>query len=282
MTHKRLRKLAGPLLSATLISLTAGLTLPPASAWGSPGRVDMAEDSPSWTQLSAEQRRVLQPLAAQWDSMDETSRGKWATVALQYKRLSAAEQRRVDERLAQWVRLAPKERGEARLRFQQTREWTPEERQRRWNAYQALSEDERRELARQAQRRAQPTHLPDKAPGPRDARELERRQRQAEQQARKSNDVPPALPLRSTGKAVTPATVKAASGATTRLVTEQPAPPLHQHAGLPKIAATEGFVDPVTLLPRKGPQSAGMVPPPAPRDGKGRDQPEKDRRNGKP
>lgn len=267
--------------STVLLAAACALCAPAEQAWAAPPRVDVAGDSPSWGQLSAEQRRVLQPLAAQWDSMDDTSRGKWATVALQYKRLSPAEQRRVDDRLTEWTRLAPRQRGEARLRFQQTRELTPEERQRRWNAYQALPEDERRELAQQAQRRAQPSRLPDAAAGPRDAQELERRQRKTEQQARKSNDVPPAPPLRPTGKAVTPATVKAASGATTRLVTEPPAPPLHQHAGLPKIAATEGFVDPVTLLPRKGAQSAGMVPPP-PRDSQGRDKATKDRPSGRP
>jgi hypothetical protein len=41
-------------------------------------------------------------------------------------------------------------------------------------------------------------------------------------------------------------------------------PPAHQQTGLPKIAATPGFVDPVTLLPRRGPQGAAAVEVPAP------------------
>jgi hypothetical protein len=35
-------------------------------------------------------------------------------------------------------------------------------------------------------------------------------------------------------------------------------------ANMPKIAATESFVDPVTLLPRRGPQAAAMLAPPKP------------------
>jgi hypothetical protein len=36
--------------------------------------------------------------------------------------------------------------------------------------------------------------------------------------------------------------------------------PAHQHAGMPKIAATPGFVDGNTLLPKRGPQVAGVRP----------------------
>jgi len=39
----------------------------------------------------------------------------------------------------------------------------------------------------------------------------------------------------------------------------QPAtPPAHHQPGMPKIAATEGFVDRSTLLPQRGPQGAAM------------------------
>jgi len=268
-------------LAVAALACTLNLSAGVAPAWASPGQLAATQSSPDWSQLSDEQRRVLTPLASQWDAMDDTSRGKWAAVAAKYKRLSPQEQRRIDDRLTSWARMAPRERGEARLRFQQTRELTPEQRQQRWDAYQSLTDDERRALARQAQRRAEPTRLPERAAGPRDARELEQRQRRAEQQSRKSNDVPAAHPLRSTGKAVAPSTVKAATGATTRLVTDAPAPALHQHAGLPKIAATEGFVDPVTLLPRKGPQSVGMMPTPGERP-RNRDARAKDRPQGKP
>jgi hypothetical protein len=63
--------------------------------------------------------------------------------------------------------------------------------------------------------------------------------------------------------AVSPSLIKAGRGATTTLVSQQPAPPLHQQTGLTKIVANKGFVDPNTLLPKKGAQSAAVTAWPA-------------------
>jgi hypothetical protein len=52
--------------------------------------------------------------------------------------------------------------------------------------------------------------------------------------------------------------VQRGAGATTNLVSKPPAPPLHQQAGLPKVAATPGFVDNATLLPQRGAQGAAV------------------------
>ena len=51
---------------------------------------------------------------------------------------------------------------------------------------------------------------------------------------------------------------QARPGATTTPMTTRAAPPLHQQAGLPKIAATPTFVNPATLLPKRGPQGAAV------------------------
>ena len=59
-------------------------------------------------------------------------------------------------------------------------------------------------------------------------------------------------------KPVAPTLVQAKPGATTSLISAKPAQTLHQQPGLPKIAATAGFVNPNTLLPRRGPQGAAI------------------------
>ncbi len=59
-------------------------------------------------------------------------------------------------------------------------------------------------------------------------------------------------------KSVSPTVVQARPGATTVLVTRAAPPPNHQQPGLPKIAATEGFVNPATLLPKRGAQGAAV------------------------
>ncbi len=225
-------------------------------------------DAPEWQALSGQQQRVLAPLASQWNAMDDTSRGKWAAVASRYDQLSPPEQQRFKERLAAWARMDPIRRGEARARYQQAQGLSTQERQRRWQAYQALPPQEREDLARQAQRRSQPVRLPDHLAGPREMAQQEdwRRKQERQNDPRKTNVVPAVTPsARVSGRVVTPTTVKAPQGATTRLVTEPASPALHQHTGLPKIAATDGFVDPVTLLPRKGAQSTGMVVAPGQR-----------------
>jgi hypothetical protein len=215
-----------------------------------------------WRELTSEQQMVLRPLEAHWARMDDSGRDKWVNVAKRFKGLSAAEKNRVQERMSQWSKLQPQERGEARLRFQQTRQLTPDQRQEKWAAYQALPAEARQDLTRQAQRRSKPVFLADDMTGPREAKQAfgVKRNVTSTNSDRKSNLVPNAI----TGTAATPTVVrptmiKAGSGATTTLVTQHPTPPMHQHTGLTKITASKAFVDPITMLPKKGAQSAAMA-----------------------
>lgn len=226
----------------------------------------------SWQALTPSQRQALTPLATQWAQMDEAGRQKWLKVASRFDSLTPQERQRLQERMKQWAELQPSERGEARLRFQQTRQLPADERQQKWAAYQALSPEDRQDLTRQAQRRTRTVMLPDHMVGPREAGQMFATKRPAVAAAApgKSNVVPSmpqsgkGLPPQGTQPVVVaPTLVKAGPGATTNLVTHQPMPPSHQQSGSPKITATKGFVDPVTLLPRKGAQSAAMASLPA-------------------
>jgi hypothetical protein len=263
--HRALLPAALPLLLAGMLAwshgrASAGPALPHAqAATSSPMTLS---SGPDWRELSAAQKMVLQPLAVHWAKMDDTGRDKWVNVANRFDKLSPAEQQRVQERMGQWARLPAQERGEARLRFQQSRQLTADERQQKWAAYQALPPEDRQDLTRQAQRKAKPVYLADGTAGPREAKQAfgGKRVTAVGNSAKKSNVVP--NPVNGTDAAptvVAPTLIKAGTGATTNLVNQRPAPPLHQHAGLPKIAASKGFVDPVTLLPKKGAQSAAMA-----------------------
>ncbi|MDI1260752.1 DUF3106 domain-containing protein [Aquabacterium sp.] len=218
-----------------------------------------SDGTSTWAGLSGPQRRALQPLAALWPTMEISNKERWVNVANRFGSLSPHEQQRMQERMTQWSKLPPQQRGEARLRFQQSRQLSPEERQKKWASYQALSPEERGDLAQQARRKQQPVVLSDNMPGPRErAQQASKRQRDNES-TRKSNWVPGATPNAPAQVAVAPSLIKAGRGATTTLVSQRPTPPLHQQTGLPKIAATKGFVDPVTLLPKKGAQGAAMT-----------------------
>jgi hypothetical protein len=224
---------AARLLAAAL--LLAGLALAHAAP----------EAPPRWAALAPAQQQALAPLQQHWAGIDADRKQKWLQVADRYARLSAAERERLHERMADWARMSPEQRARARLQFQETRLLPAEERQARWEAYQALSEDERRALAA----RRDPAERP-AAPVP------------AAVAGSKRNIVQPvATPP---GKVVTPTVVQAGPGATTSPVTQRAAPPAHHQAGLPKVAATPGFVDRATLLPKRGPQGAAVESGPAP------------------
>ena len=199
---------------------------------------------PTWRSLTAQQQQVLAPLQRDWSTIDADRKHKWIEVARRFPALPAAERQRIQERMAEWARMTPAERGRARLQFQQSRQIPAEDRQARWEAYKALPDEERKELAR----RAKPASKP-----PAEAKTAEA--------SAKRNIVAPTRPAPL--RPVAPTVVQAKPGATTTLITDKPAPALHQQAGLPKIAATQGFVDPQTLLPRRGPQGAAVVRPEA-------------------
>jgi hypothetical protein len=219
-----------------------------------------------WSQLTPSQRQSLAPLASQWSNLPASSRSKWIEVARRFDTLGPAERARLQDRMANWAALPADQRGEARLRYQQSRQLPPDQRQQKWQAYQALSSEEKQDLGRQAQRRHKPVILPDKVPGPREPAQAyaARRTNNTNGSPAKSNVVPNAVTAGTRqATVVAPATIKAGAGATTNLVTRQPAPPLHQQVGLPKVNAAQGAVDPVTLLPRTGAQGAAMAGIPA-------------------
>ncbi len=265
--HALLRALPATLVAAGMLWLAHGPARADALVRNAQAGSAVEVDAPTeWRELTTAQKKVLMPLERHWSSLDDTGRDKWINVANRFDKLSPAEQQRVQERMSQWAKLPPQERGEARLRFQQTRQLTADERQQKWAAYQALSIEDRRDLAHQAKRKAKPVFLADNMTGPREARQAYANKRNSAQVVsdKKSNVVPNALSATAPVQTVVrPTMVKAGAGATTSLVSQRPTPPLHQHTGLTKIAATKGFVDPVTLLPKKGAQSAAMASLPA-------------------
>lgn len=198
----------------------------------------------SWASLSPAQQQALAPLQREWNSIDALRKTKWIEVADRLPALSPAERSRIQTRMAEWARLSPTERGQARLNFKAAQTLPAEDRKARWEAYQALSAEEQRRLAA---RRAAAANAPVREPGVR-----------REGSQTKSNLVPnPAYAPATPPKVVAPSVAPAKLGATTNLVTKAPSPPPHQQPGLPKLPAGSTFVDRNTLLPKRGAQAAG-------------------------
>ena len=102
---------------------------------------------PMWVDLTRAQQEALEPLSARWDSMSEAHKRKWIALSHNFKSLSAEEQEKLHSRMAEWVGLTVQERVQARLNFAQTKKLAPEEKRAQWEAYQALTDEERKELA---------------------------------------------------------------------------------------------------------------------------------------
>lgn len=252
--RRRLSSCTLPGLAAVAALLVAFATGAGAQTAQNPAARAAAESGPRWQDLSPAQRSALKPLERNWSTTDSSSKQKWLEIAARYPSLPPAEQQRISNRMNEWVKLSPAERGQARLNFQAARQLTPEERQARWQAYQALPPEQRVKLAE----RAAPGTNPSAARGNEVQRKPAAPVRDGVQT--KSNIVPnPAYA--APPRAVAPTVVQAGPGATTSLMSKRPAPPTHQQPGLPKIAASPGFVDKQTLLPQRGPQGAAAVAP---------------------
>jgi hypothetical protein len=240
----------GARLALLALGLVAVLAL---SVAGPAGAADRAL---SWASLTGTQQQALAPLKDYWRSIDASGRQKWLEVAAGFPTMRADEQERVHRYMASWAALTPAERTRARVEFQEARSLSAEERQARWEAYRALSDEERQRLsqaARPAVRRLGPSNGAAVAPVGRE-------------RTAKSNVV--AAPVAARPRPVTPAVVQARPGVSTTSISAPAKPPVHHQTGLPKIIATPTFVDPATLLPRRGPQGAAVrsvapVNPPA-------------------
>ena len=109
---------------------------------------------PLWKELSSAEQMALRPLAANWDTMGLGQKRKWISVAKDYDKLPPVQQTKLHARMTEWVSLSPQQRASARQNFAQHKELTdgltPEQRKAQWQAYQALSPEEKRKLAERA------------------------------------------------------------------------------------------------------------------------------------
>lgn len=106
--------------------------------------------APSWNELTPSQREVLRPLAKTWDSLSVLHRRKWIAMTPTYAGLSADNKEKMQARMVEWAALSPREREVARLNFVEAKKVAPSDRAAEWEAYQALTPEERQKLASQA------------------------------------------------------------------------------------------------------------------------------------
>ncbi len=108
----------------------------------------LSSDSPlSWSHLSAEQHIALAPFAKQWNGFSDERKQKWLKIASRYHKMSAEAQEKLHRRMEEWVRMTPDERKVARENYQVSKSVPLEKREKAWDAYQQLSEEQKKKLA---------------------------------------------------------------------------------------------------------------------------------------
>lgn len=150
-TPRRRSTRPGVMLAALMLAvLASGLLVTASHAQVSAPRNVRNTAGPAWSDLNASQRQALAPLAAKWGQLSEAHKRKWIALSQNYPRMAPAEQARLHSRMTEWVALSPQQRSTARLNFADVRQLDPQERRAQWEAYQSLSDEEKRKLAESA------------------------------------------------------------------------------------------------------------------------------------
>jgi hypothetical protein len=162
---KKLRFLSALLGGSMMLALGApGFTLSTSAiaqtaASGGVKTTGIPEKKPdgTWEGLKPAQQRTLAPLESDWDYMLPDSRKKWIQVANLYPKMSAADQQRLQSRMTSWSNLSQKDRRLARENYLSSLKFPAEQKAEAWNAYQKLSDEQKKKLAQAEVTKKKPT-----------------------------------------------------------------------------------------------------------------------------
>ncbi len=106
--------------------------------------------NPSWAELTPEQQQTLAPLSGEWNTLDASRRSKWVGIAKRYPGMTETERQRVQTRMADWIKLTPDQRRDAREQYRKIGKLPPGKRDvvsQQWEEYQQLPDAIKQNLA---------------------------------------------------------------------------------------------------------------------------------------
>lgn len=123
--------------------------LQPATALPSEALAEVAA-GPGWETLTTRQKLALYPLAERWALISELQKRRWLALALNFPDLPPEEQDKLHSRMTEWASLSSQQRSQARLNYANTNRLAKDDKLAQWEAYQALTAQERDLLAAKA------------------------------------------------------------------------------------------------------------------------------------
>ena len=85
------------------------------------------------------------PDSSAWQALSK--RQKWLTLSKNFFQLSDEEQMTLHSRMREWAALSPRQRSQARFHFNTTQSLSSQDKRAQWEAYQALSDQEKHTLS---------------------------------------------------------------------------------------------------------------------------------------
>ncbi|HQR57976.1 MAG TPA: DUF3106 domain-containing protein [Azonexus sp.] len=157
------RHIGGVILGLALVG-TLAAEPPTTAVIGTPPQ-------PGWSLLSAQQKAILAPLAAEWDKLDNVRRKKWLGIAERYPGMKPEEQRRMQDRMREWAILTPEQRAKVRDSYKEFSQLPSEQKQtvkQKWEAYSSLPPEEQQRLRQEGKssRLLAPPPVAEPAPPP--------------------------------------------------------------------------------------------------------------------
>ena len=132
---------------AAVASAPSASKLPKPAALVKTSSVSRSSAKQAWQDLTPAQQLALQPLAANWGTLDAAQKRKWIAVAANYESLSPTEQAKIHSHMNEWAALSQQQRTQARLNFARAKKISPNQKTATWQAYQSLSAEEKKKLA---------------------------------------------------------------------------------------------------------------------------------------
>lgn len=139
----------------------------PAATATPPTPADSAPTSNAWQRLSKRQKQALIPLASSWDTLTPGQQQNWLTLSRGFLQLTDEEQITLHARMRDWAALSPKQRSQARFHFNTTQKLPINDKRAQWQAYQQLSEQDKRQLSSGPRAPVKSTARSTKPPSPR-------------------------------------------------------------------------------------------------------------------
>lgn len=111
----------------------------------------------TWESLRPAQQKILAPVEGDWDYMLLESRRKWIQIANLYPKMSDQDQARLESRMTSWSNLSQRDRRVARENYLSSLKFPAEKKAEAWSAYQKLSDEEKKKLAKAEENKKKPT-----------------------------------------------------------------------------------------------------------------------------